>query len=144
MCYILVGGEMFKLPCIRLIQSLMLWAGQPDKYASAYYISKYKNLILTLDRSFCSVQKLLMICSLYLRLLSAQVLTEGWRYPTIPNGLRPPLICGRLYCNFFWENVQKNLCKGPKSEIQNFGLKMTIPPLELFRKFIRIGSATLP
>ena len=39
-------------------ESDMLWAGQPDKSASAYYIGKYKNLILTLVRCFYSAQKL--------------------------------------------------------------------------------------
>ena len=34
--------------------------------------------------------------------------------------------------------------KGPKSAIKFFGLKMTRPSLELFRKFIRFGDATHP
>ena len=66
---------------------MMQWAGQPDKSESAYYFGKYKNLILTLVRCFYSAQKLSKICSLYLRVLSAQVLREGWRYQSIPNGL---------------------------------------------------------
>ena len=58
--------------------------------------------------------------------------------------LTPPPHFWKIILQFFWENVRKNLYKGPKSAIRNFGLKMTIPPFELFRKFIRIGSASLP
>ena len=41
--------------------------------------------------------------------------------------------------------LKKPCLKFPKSATQVFGLKMTpLPPLALFRKFIRFGSLTLP
>ena len=59
--------------------------------------------------------------------------------------LTPPLIFGKLYCNFFGKRLIK-----PFIKVQNLHYKFLdwkrIPalPLELFRKFIRSGSATLP
>ena len=40
--------------------------------------------------------------------------------------------------------LKKPCLQLPKSAISIFGLKMTPPPLELFQKFIRFGSRTLP
>ena len=57
----------------------------------------------------------------------------------------PPLIIKRLYCNLFQKTSEKGLFKGPKC-IYVFGLKMTpprCPLLELLRKSIQFGSATL-
>ena len=45
-----------------------------------------------------------------------------------------------LFINYM---LKKPCLKFPKSETKIFGLKMT-PPLELFQKFIIIGSTTLP
>ena len=34
----------------------------------------------------------------------------GWIFRKIPNGLRPPLIFGKLYCNFLWQ-IWLHICE---------------------------------
>ena len=47
--------------------------------------------------------------------------------------------------NCFRKTSEKTIYKGPKTAVQTFGLKMTLPfPLEVFRKFIRFGRLTRP
>ena len=68
---------------------------------------------------------------------------NGWVFGNIRNGLWP-LNFGNLYCIFPETPVWKALVKGPKSALQILRMEMTSPPLELFRKFIRFGTATRP
>ena len=57
----------------------------------------------------------------------------------------PPLIFGKLYCNFFGKRLIKPFIKVQNLHYKFLDWKRTPAlPLELFRKFIRSGSATLP
>ena len=120
-----MGGEIFKLPCIGLIQSLTC-SGLGNltslhRHTTSASIRTWYWLWWGVSTALRSYQRFaLFICEYFrLKFSGKDGATNPFRTAFDP----PPSFFGKLNCKIF----RKNLYKGPKSPLQIFGLKMTIP-----------------